>query len=641
MTAVSQSTELPSRRSQSTKEIDWAFLLAVPLSPPPPPSLCSHFRSRHLLHTATPSATPNLNSVLHPNHHLKPLRILQPWSRAAGEMEMPVGPLDGLANELLLIVTGYIKDFDEPGDQMRALAALARTNRRMYPLFNDQLYKADAATQRKAMAWGAFFGNLATMEKSRAAGVSVGKAAEHTMPTAVKRALGWCGPQDTSPLILAVSGGHNAAIDWLVQRDASLLGDEWSNSLDNDGLGVFDRLQYKSMYWAIHYNQGHTVRHLLDQYSVLEVCNEQLLEAIHVAVALGRDAMFDSFLSLPGCGLEALDRQGNTPLHYAARGFFDVDISVKPRDYIAKADIIEDLVRRGADMGATNDDGQSPIVFAMASDPRQWRAALQLLDLQPPTFLPDDDLIPTVVGYTQMDDSEMTKHELKTILRRLLTPDTINGVFKYELMSLFAPTITPDYRWFNSSIRWFRDLETGPLTLLTWSIMGEHGNYGSDTSEGYWCPDKDLPLVLLNLGARPGQGDSEARTPLHACVFRAMAGVGWEMYDEWPRETRYPYTLIRELLERGASLDARDSEGLTPLDYVVLMQKAAADRVSGDYVEDYVDAIEACARSVVRIILSMAWDAAMCPSEANKRRMVDKLGVDILALLDPLRAELE
>jgi len=118
--------------------------------------------------------------------------------------------LDALASELLFIIGDYIGIFDDLPDRERAFAALALTNRRFHCIFNTALYKHDARNKRKAMAWGAFFGSVATMEKSRVAGAHADQEADRH-PT-VLRLLGPFRPHRL-PSVLAAAGGQNDVLD--------------------------------------------------------------------------------------------------------------------------------------------------------------------------------------------------------------------------------------------------------------------------------------------------------------------------------------------------------------------------------------------------------------------------------------------
>ena len=153
-------------------------------------------------------------------------------------------------------------------------------------------------------------------------------------------------------------------------------------------------------------------------------------------------------------------------------------------------------------------------------------------------------------------------------------------------------------------------------------------------------------MELLNLGATPEGKDSRARTPLHACVFAAMTGTYMHTFDctsemcvlgdIWPKtRTQFPFNFISILLSRGASLDARDHKGLTPLEYALEKSSKNATRAAK---------IELRTRNVVRLVLLLMCSAGggfTSPPEDVKRKLVGKLGVEILAPEDPLKAKLE
>lgn len=101
-------------------------------------------------------------------------------------------------------------------------------------------------------------------------------------------------------------------------------------------------------------------------------------------------------------------------------------------------------------------------------------------------------------------------------------------------------------------------------------------------------------MELLNRGAMPEGKDSRLCTPLHACIFAARTGRYQHTFDStdreklygkpaggWPKPgTQFPFNFITILLSRGASLDARDHQGLTPLEYALEKTSKLASRVA-------------------------------------------------------------
>lgn len=95
-----------------------------------------------------------------------------PISCAMLTLVAEMASLNGFPDELIVMVGDNIGAFHNPADRERTFAALSLTNRRFHLIFNDDLYKHDARNRSEAMSWGAFFGSVATMDRSRAAGAS-------------------------------------------------------------------------------------------------------------------------------------------------------------------------------------------------------------------------------------------------------------------------------------------------------------------------------------------------------------------------------------------------------------------------------------------------------------------------------------
>lgn len=324
-----------------------------------------------------------------------------------------------------------------------------------------------------------------------------------------------------------------------------------------------------SLYWAIVYDHEHTVRYLLDRgANPIVSTDEGRVSAIHVAAALGRNAMFDLLLSRPGCDLDAQDQAGNTPLHYAARGFFDIKCTDFNGNYpprFTNSTSIASLVRRGACLQATNDDGESPVVFALAKHPSQWKAALQLLPLDPARFVPSDKLVTTAIAGAR-ENVNPDKSEQWEFLRQILTSTPLNRRYRVPGSSLAFGRLHP---WLSDA----NNSQTGVTTLLMWTIL-QRSAMCIDPKSHHTRAMERIIVELLNMGANVGGSDDQARTPLHACIFEAMTGQHnhtFEFTGNGFREAReqFPFNLIQSLLVRSASLELRDRSGKTPLDYVL------------------------------------------------------------------------
>lgn len=359
--------------------------------------------------------------------------------------------------------------------------------------------------------------------------------------------------------------------------------------------------------------------------------DEGRVSAMHVAAALGRNAMFDLLLSRPGCDLDAQDQTGNTPLHYAARGFFDIKCTDFNGNYpprFTNSTSIASLVRRGACLQATNDDGESPVVFALAKHPSQWKAALQLLLLDPARFVPSDKLVTTAIAGAR-ENVNRDKSEQWEFLRQILTSTPLNRRYRVPGSSLAFGRLHP---WLSDA----NNSQTGVTTLLMWTIL-QRSAMCIDPESHHTRAMERMFVELLNMGANVGGSDDQARTPLHACIFEAMTGQHnhtFEFTGNGFREAReqFPFNLIQSLLVRSASLELRDRSGKTPLDYV--LEPGSEDPAT----------IKARATNVARLVLLQVWSVGRgftSPSEDVKRRLVDRLGVEILAPEDPLKAKLE
>lgn len=125
--------------------------------------------------------------------------------------------LNGFPDELIVMVGDNTGAFHNPADRERTFAALSLTNRCFHLIFNDDLYKHDARNRSEAMSWGAFLGSVATMERSRATG-AFNIDQDANLHPAVVQALAPCRPAGV-PSVLAVAGGQNDVLDWLLQEE--------------------------------------------------------------------------------------------------------------------------------------------------------------------------------------------------------------------------------------------------------------------------------------------------------------------------------------------------------------------------------------------------------------------------------------
>lgn len=531
--------------------------------------------------------------------------------------------INHLAHELLFMVGDHVAAFDDPADRERGLYSLALVSRHFHPVFNAALYKYDARNRGEAMSWGAFFGSVPTVAKARAAGAQFDLNTTHP---AVSRALGNHGLTHQLCSVLAIAGGRHNVLDWLQTQDIAVNRITWAQAPFSPVAHIQPgKSAWWPMYWAILYNHEHIVQYLLDRGASPILSVKGRVTAMHVAAAVGREAMFDRLLSLPACGLGAKDEAGNTALHYAAGGFFNVQHEESlgnspPR--LADASSIASLVNRGADIKAFNNEGESPVAFALSTGRSQWNAALQLLDLQPAGFVPDDKLIATALAGASGKPNAVQI----LLLGRILTPGSLDRLYHF-------PGIALDTGLFH---HWSRDA----TTPLIWFIIHRCSLFAAQKGEAKAM--EGLFMELLRRGASPGGTDSRTRTPLHACIFAALHRVDnrYIMFHKLTKHglpkaaTKYPFNLIDILLRRGASLDAQDYAGMTPLGYAYGIGPGAQDP----------RAFRMHARDVARLVLLQAAGATggfTCPSERIKTGLVRRMGVEVLAPEDPLKATLE
>ena len=182
------------------------------------------------------------------------------------------------------------------------------------------------------------------------------------------------------------------------------------------------------------------------------------------------------------------------------------------------------------------------------------------------------------------------------------------------------------------------------VSLLIWSIV-ETQRWRGCTSSHLLDSEEKLPELLLNIGATPHLADSRGRTPLHACIFASLRVSEYvsQCDEEWDAETAeifsqstssrerlFPYNVIAELLLRNGSLDAQDDDGHTPLDYALVEMDRA------EHEDERRELMSWSAWRVARFTLRLAYQCGMCPSDAVKTRLTERLGQDVLHPEDPL-----
>ncbi len=244
-----------------------------------------------------------------------------------------------------------------------------------------------------------------------------------------------------------------------------------------------------------------------------------------------------------GANPNAADAQGNTALHYFLQGY-------------DCADIVNELIARGAHVNARNKDGATPLMLGAAQD---WSKTLaSFLKNHTPDLNARDNRGLTAMHYA----AEYAGCSPTTIAEA--GGSTGNALEDAVLLNNIA------------------EIER---YIAAGGDVNAKGNHGSTLL--HWaaaCGHKEITSMLLQAGADPNTMDNSGTTPLQLCFYRyygviriheecvrllldagADPNVKARDRDELLIFSAARHSVVLELmLEKGISPDIKDSEG-TPL----------------------------------------------------------------------------
>jgi len=298
------------------------------------------------------------------------------------------------------------------------------------------------------------------------------------------------------------------------------------------------------LHWATAADRAELVDLLLDNGADVDVADAAGVTPLHIAAASGlrqiaekllahganmnepdrqgatpfemarsyeQDEMMDFFL--PAIAADALDENGNTPLHLAV--------------FYARAKVVRQMLARGDDIEAVNQDGHTPLHVAAASG--QVEIAGLLLDKGASLRAAD-----AAAGATPLHLA-VAGNQAKMATYLLGRGADANAKDKNERTPLFAT------------------LETGNLAMI--DLLAAHGaRLDFKDKDGltmlHLAVTGGKPAMarqLLKSGADPNVRDNFQYAPLH-----------WAATQESPE-------MLKLLLEFKPSLNPHDKDGLTPL----------------------------------------------------------------------------
>jgi ankyrin repeat protein len=296
-------------------------------------------------------------------------------SSAAGPSQQPTtaattsrATLITLPPELILMIAEHLPQTEDKN-------ALAQTSKRLHGPVNEALYKFDAWHQNgRGMAWAAQCDSrLPTLQKMVDAGADINDpdfAAGTQFPCAFCGQLAPPGAWGFSPLHLAARHGQPATVAWLLARGAdievaavdgcpcpSFRGYSDIPPLVDQALPPAPRFAHR---WTVLHSaicgagNLEVIRLLTLGYGANAVVSGDKgdgVTALHAAALKGRADIAEFLLQHNIGDVNAADRDGNTPLHYACR-LYDNEA------------VVDALLLSSADLNVRNNRGYTAFMCA-------------------------------------------------------------------------------------------------------------------------------------------------------------------------------------------------------------------------------------------------------------------------------------
>lgn len=463
-------------------------------------------------------------------------------------------------NELLHEVGALLRDDPDSKGGRSALAALSSACRLFNDIFESYLYQSDARHNDSfSVVWGAANGNIKTLEKAVLRGADV-RAGFVQLP-------GYDGKG--TAIHYAARNGHDEAIQWLVDHGSRPLSKRGLCLCEcYDEVGQTSRESHRNgtrvspLHLAICHGNISTVRLLIDMDPSVYATNPDMVEKTSImctAAAHGHHCLFDALLD----GLDARtfvqrrDIYGNTMFHYAARSHGNVD-----------------TIRALADLGCGghnyfNHKGWTPM--AQATSDGRWDLA---------------------TAFLEMGGSMYTYNSLTMYWERELRRAFGNYESRDRVGTEGQPSLEALSQWRQEALKFMgklvrRFLSPSAQSLeskLSWAMFNVvDGSF--PWNQGVEQPAKAVQ-ILINLGADPNYKNLDGGTVLHCILLpdtpkEDPKGKGKGVENEDPKAqldkemtflaNKYHKhsAAISQLLKQGASLEIKDDNGLTPIEYLV------------------------------------------------------------------------